>query len=231
VEYCLDPENVSIAVVTGEYDNVQQVLSKIGLEFDLFNGKSGNQYLSLLSDVTALETYDIVFLNCGINERWKTRETQIAAALTEYVKGGGSVYASDWSYGFVEAAFPDAVDWFGDDRSMEAAKAGEMGNYFGTVLDEGMKNLLGTEVADLYYDLGAWGVAEDVGPNTEVLIEGDVIAYNWEDWANPYVEVRNSPLAVKFHPGDGTFIYTSFHNEPQTTVDMDLLLKDIILSL
>ena len=231
VEYCLDPENVQIAVVTGEYDTVQQVLGNIGLEFDLFNGKGGSQYLSLLSDITALETYDIIFLNCGINERWKTREKQIAAALDQYVKGGGSVYASDWSHGFIESTFPDAVDWFGDDHMPDAAKAGEMGNYFATVLDEGMKQLLGSETADLYYDLGSWGVAESVGPNTEILIEGDVLAYDWEDYTDPYVEVKKSPLAVKFHPGDGTVIYTSFHNEPQTTVDMDILLRDIILTL
>ena len=231
VEYCLDPGTVRIAVVTGEYDTVQDVLKNIGLDFDTFNGKSGNDYLNFLSDQTALETYDIVFLNCGINERWVTRKPQISSALSAYVKAGGSIYASDWSHSFVEASFPDAVDWFGDDRDDMSAKAGEMGIYYATVLDEGMKKVLGSGTAELYYDLSSWGVAESVAASTEVLIQGDVVAYDWNDWANPYREVKNSPLALKFQPGSGTVIYTSFHNEPQTTVDMDKLLKDIILSL
>ena len=231
VEYCLDPENVSIAVVSGEYDTVQQVLKQIGLEFDLFNGKGGMDFVNLLSDQTALETYDIVFLNCGISDLWKQRETQVSSALEAYVKGGGSIYASDWSHDFVEAAFPDAIDWFGDDRDVMATRAGEMGNYTARVLNESMKQLLGSEQAELYYDLGAWGVAESVGPNSEVLIEGDILAYDWDNWNDPYQEVKSSPLAVRLNPGQGTVIYTTFHNEPQTTVDMDLLLKDFILSL
>jgi len=231
VEECLSPDNVSIAVVSGEFDTVQELLGQIGLEFDLFNGKMGNQYMDLLSNPEALESYDIVFLNCGINERWMTRKAQISSALEQYVKGGGSLYASDWSHAFVEAAFPNAVDWFGADESMENARAGEMGNYYGTVLDEGMQQLLGSDTADLYYDLGSWGVVEAVGPNTEVLIQGDVLAMDWSDWNDPYRDVPDSPLAVKFNPGKGTVIYTTFHNEPQTTVDMDILLKDIILSL
>jgi hypothetical protein len=231
LEYCLDPGTINIAVVTGEYDTVQDVLKNIGLEFDLFNGKAGTEYLSFLSSETALETYDIVFLNCGINERWMTRKPEVAQALSAYVKSGGSIYASDWSHSFVEAAFPDAVDWFGDDRDDLAAKAGEMGVYYADVIDEGMKKVLGSETAELYYDLSSWGVAEAAGANTEVLIQGDIIAYDWNDWTNPEREVKASPLALKFQPGSGTVIYTSFHNEPQTTVDMDKLLKDIILSL
>ena len=231
VEYCLDPETVKIAVVSGEYDTVQEVLTSIGLEYDQFNGKAGNQYIDLLTNQTALESYDIVFLNCGINERWMNQSSVVGKTLEAYVKGGGSVYASDWSHSFVEVAFPDAVDWFGDDHADMDAKVGEMGVYYANVLNEGMKKVLGSDTAELYYDLSSWGVAESVGANTEVLIEGDIVAYDWEDWENPYREVKNSPLAVKIKPGNGTVIYTSFHNEPQTTVDMDKLLRDIILSL
>ena len=32
-EYCLDPDTVQIAVVSGEYDTVQEVLKTIGLDF------------------------------------------------------------------------------------------------------------------------------------------------------------------------------------------------------
>ena len=172
-----------------------------------------------------------MFLNCGISDRWKNSETQVASALEAYVKAGGSIYASDWSHDFVEAAFPNAIDWFGDDRDVMATRAGEMGSYTADVLNEGMQQLLGSTKADLYYDLSAWGVAEGVGSNSEILIQGDVLVYDWSNWNDPYQELKASPLAVRLNPGQGTVIYTSFHNEPQTTVDMDLLLRDFILSL
>ena len=128
----------------------------------------------------------------------------------------------------VEAAFPEAIDWYGDDRDVYATRVGEMGNYVANVLDTSMRQILGSEQADLYYDLSSWGVAEVWDPISEILIEGDVTVFDWT-WG--YQSLQKSPLAVRLAPGNGRVIYTSFHNEPQTTVDMDLLLKDIILSL
>ena len=42
---------------------------------------------------------------------------------------------------------------------------------------------------------------------------------------------RTAPLATKFGDGEGSVTYTSFHNEPQTTVDMAKMLQEIVLSL
>ena len=49
----------------------------------------------------------------------------------------------------------------------------------------------------------------------------------------PEDNVPNAPLAVQFHFGQngGSVIYTSFHNESQSTQDMDLILSYMVFEL
>lgn len=220
-EECLDPNSVSVAVVSGEYDAIEELIASMELDYDLYNGLQGQGYLGLLTDLDTLMEYDIVFLNCGINERWMQQEAAVVDALQRYVAAGGSVYASDWSYRFVELTFPGQIDFYGDDNRSGAAYVGNMGSINATVLDPDMKSVLGSSTADLNYDLDSWAVI--TASSAEVLIRGDVQAWG----AGPQQDV---PLAVQIDDG-GRVIYTTFHNEQQITVDMESLLMEIILKL
>ena len=44
-------------------------------------------------------------------------------------------------------------------------------------------------------------------------------------------QTNTGPLAVRHTAGEGVVLYTTFHNEPQLTEDMDNLLKEFVLSL
>ena len=191
------------------------------LDYDLYNGLSGQEYLSLLTDPGRLMDYDIVFLNCGINERWLQQESAVADSLRQYVAAGGSIYASDWAYSFVEAAFPEQIDFFGSDGQLGSAYVGSPGPVEATVLDADMKAVLGSGTASLSYDLDAWAVITDT--SAEVLLRGDVQAWGAG-------QQQGVPLAVQIDDG-GRVIYTTFHNERQITVDMAALLTEIILKL
>ena len=219
-EECLDPDSVSVAVVSGEYDDIEELIAAMALDYDVYNGQQGQEYLSLLTDAGRLMDYDIVFLNCGINDRWMQQEDAIVSALQQYVAAGGSLYASDWAYSFVEKAFPDHIDFFGQDHISGAAYVGSQGSITATVLDEDMAAVLGSSTAELSYDLDAWAVVSDT--SAEVLLRGDV-----QTWSGPQ---SNLPLAVQIDSG-GRVIYTTFHNERQITVDMEALLMEIILKL
>lgn len=166
--------------------------------------------------------YDIIFLNCGISDLWVLAKTEIAANIAAYVKAGGSIYTSDWSYYFTESAFPSAVDFVGDDKVSGAAYVGAAGKVNATVLDETMKDVLGKDTALLNYDLDAWAAATGTGEGATVLLQGTA-----KTWSG---SITSSPLAVQIKPG-GRMVYTSFHNEQQITEDMELLLREIILSL
>ncbi len=226
-EECLDPGSVEIAVISGDYDHVESLLTGLGLEFDLYRGTTGQtEYMSLLQDPSLMSQYDIIFFNCGMDSTWSRNSSydQIAGNISDYVRAGGSIYTSDWAYNIFEASFPGAADFYGDDTSPGAAYWGADGYLTATVIDPTFQSLLGSSTAQINYDLASWAVVESVGSSTEILLSGTAPLYLWGS-------VPSSPLAVRFPAGAGIALYTSFHNEQQATVDMEAILEEIILSL
>ena len=235
-EYCLDPTSVNIAVVGGDYDHIEQILSDLDLDYDMFGPAT---YRDLLYDSQRLADYDIVFFNCGMPFSWLESRTLVANNLANFVADGGSVYSSDWAHLVVEAAWPDKIDFYGDDDQFndptmsldlaDSAYVGRATNTNGEVLDQTMIMALGSTSADIIYDLDAWVVPLSVGGGASVMIQGS--APTWDiTTGNPATTYDNVPLAVRFDTG-GTVIYTTFHNELQITMDMEIALKEIILSL
>lgn len=142
-----------IAVVTGAYDEIENVLAKLGYgytdeygqldrsrdyDFDLVDGtgfgNSSDTVMSvseLLSDSDNLDDYDIVFINCGTSYESLMTDPDIMANLQEYVEDGGKLYVTDLSYDYIEQAFPDFMDFYGslsgDSSNAEAMGAAEYG--------------------------------------------------------------------------------------------------------
>ncbi len=225
-ECLLPPE---IVVVTGAYDSIEDVLDRMGVEHDIVNGTSGNAHTTFLKDPSRMSDYDIIFLNCGMSDGWVNSKSEIGANLKSYVTSGGSVYTSDWSYYAFEVAFPDAITFYGNDNISGDAYVGESGNVNADVIDANMQAVLGKSTANINYDLAAWALMESANSTATVLLEGDATYFDWNTWQMG--ELKNVPLAVQIKPNGGNMIYTSFHNERQTTGDMDKMLEEIILSL
>lgn len=218
---CLDPDSVSVAVVTGEFDAVEQIIRDLGIDYDIFEGRTGPQYVGLLTDPDALAAYDIVFLNCGINDMWRPRADQVNTALNQYVASGGSIYASDWAFSIIENSFAERIDFLGNDSQQMSVAVGREGTIDADVVDPDMQGVLGGTIAKLNYDLGNWAVISDA--DADILIKGNTQTYGSG-------RQEDVPLAVQFDEG-GRVIYTTFHNENQLTVDMEILLREIILKL
>ncbi|MEC7984363.1 MAG: choice-of-anchor D domain-containing protein [Myxococcota bacterium] len=234
-EYCLDPDSVKLAVVAGEYDSIEQLLEDLELEYDVYGYGS---YLDFLEDGTAMAEYDVIFFNCGMPFSWLDSRPLIAANMANFVQNGGSVYASDWAHLIVEAAWPERIDFVGDDSLFrdpstsldlsDSAYVGMATDLQAEVLDGTMQLALGSEYADITYDLDAWVVPIALESATPML-QGSVPTWDVSSGA-PSDIYHNVPLAVKFSAG-GTVIYTTFHNELQLTLDMEKALKEIILTL
>ena len=222
-EECLQSDDINVAVITGQYDNIGAILSGMNVEYDAYDGVSSSAYIDLLTDPDAMGEYDIIFFNCGIDDGWLVRRSEIGVNIASYVEGGGSIYASDWAYGFFEAAFPTAIDFYGDDDTHGEAFVGDTSRVDADVLDADMMALLGSNKAELRYDLGGWVVPVSTLSTVQVMLRGDArLIYGGVQ--------ANAPLAMKLYRG-GTALYTTFHNEQQITLDMAALLEEIVLNL
>jgi hypothetical protein len=152
-----------IAVATGDYDKMECVLLKLGLEqghFDLFDGietfppfVNGDPMAvgnlgQLIQDLPRMKQYNIIFLNCANDtyEQLLTNPT-VRANIHDYVQAGGRLYVTDWSYDYVEQIpeFAPMID-FGPSASgdapepMNAAAIGSGGiTTDALVLDDGLR--------------------------------------------------------------------------------------------
>jgi hypothetical protein len=221
---CLGAD-LDIAVLRGSYDSTEDILDGLGLTYDLIE-QGGTNQLDFLMDAERLGSYDIVFMNCGMDEDWLYSGTeQVTANLAQFVEAGHSLYASDWAFLMVEATFPQAIDFYGDDDFPFDAYGGDEGTLQVDVVDPTMQDILGSTVADVHYDLAGWVMAVGAETSAEVLVKGSPVSL-WD----PH-PLEDAPLAVRFHAGEGRVVFTTFHNEPQITSDMELMLREIILSL
>lgn len=231
---CVDAGSAHVAVVTGDWDSIEDILAGAGITditmYDGLNGQAPTDH-DLLGDLSLMSSYDIIFLNCGQYEGDFFSNPTYVNNLRMFVDAGGSLYASDWAYDFVEIAFPESVDFEGDDSEQNAAAVGESGPMTANVSDSALATALGATTVSLNYDLPQWVVPTSAAGNARVLVTGNASAFDYSTFQT--YNIPNAPLAVQFHFGQngGSVIYTSFHNEQQSTADMDLILNYMVFEL
>lgn len=216
---CVDPSNTKIAVVEGEYDNVELILNRLKLSYTLYSTGTENQ---LLGFYNTLKKFDIVFLNCGMDE--SVLGSVVTRNLQRFVREGGSVWASDFSYDAIEMAWPNAVDWLGDDSTRDAAQKLGGAKVKAKVLDPVLVHRLGgRSQVTVKFDQCPCAGATSAGTGTNVLMEGDRSGKG----------NAKEPLAVFFKPDakGGNVVYTTFHNDEQFSRTIDVILRYMIFEL
>ncbi len=251
------PPTATLAVVTGIYDKVQNVLTNLSFvvrgtygpgghvvqepagTVDLIQGDVSPYWLEeFLTDPAWMAEYDIIFFNCGVNDDpiyfGEGVVTTAIANLRAFVAAGGSVYASDWASEILRLAFPGRINFQGSDSSFGAARLGLSNNALpATVVDQGLATALARTNLSINLNLPEWVVLEPVPNqplNLHILVTATV-----EACSNAYcfstTDIQHSPLVVHFDDGAGRVLFTSAHNEAQTTQDLRDVLNYIIFEL
>jgi hypothetical protein len=191
------------------WDDMSKLLDRLGQGYDHDKLRTKD----LENDPTKLDNYDVLFFTCSDDKKKFTLRDQ----LVKFVSRGGVLYASDWRYDAIKNAFPDMVD-----QSKEGE--GLNGEVTAEVVDPGLRKLLGP-TAHLHFDLPQWKTAAFGGPRVTVLMQGQ---YRRLDKS-----LASAPLLVKFPFGDkgGQVIFTSFHNEKETSELAEKLLKYLVFAL
>lgn len=217
---CLDPSTVDIAVVRGRWDRVETILTQLGIPFELHEGE--DTPAGILGNPALLASYDILFLNCGIDDA-TVRSPAVAANLRAFVEGGGALYASDLAYDAVEAAFAGAIDFAGDDAIADAAEQGTRTTVDGRVIDPRILRQLDRRTTVPLEFSSDYVLLDAVAPLTTLHVVGRTDA--------PSGPLR--PLLVSFAPpAGGRVVYTTFHNtDAITNADMARVLEILISEL
>lgn len=238
---------VKMAVGTGYWDSIETILGNLGFAELASPDDAGSGYVlygtpgdsgdisPVLSDTTLRDKYDIMFLNCGTDETAAYDETDIQN-LRDWVSAGHSLYVSDLADDFIQQGWPEAVTYGGYDTDTGTVEA--------DVLDPALQAALGENKADITFDLGGWSLIESVPSETETLMRANVPAFlsitglasRGAPHASPKAANRQTPagmrpILVRFHPGQGTVNYTSFHNEAQPQADINIILSSLVFGL
>lgn len=233
-----------MAVVLGEYDDIGAILYNLGFTgTDYYTGSTyfwefpeggTGPYVTPKSifdlfeidDATGkpvLFQYSIVFFNCGWSDYDNFYLPDNLNIIREYVAGGGRIYVSDLAYDVIEQAFPNYINFAGDDSTRDEAQVGP-------AIPDG----LDVTVRDV--DLAASLAARDCGANPCISEEGKVHIDGWlSNWALmegneptdegatvkfwvegiiPGLGPTPYPLTATFPVEDGLVLFTSYHNEP-----------------
>jgi hypothetical protein len=176
--------------------------------------------LQMLTDPHVLDPYDVLFLTCAPGGQ------ELKDVLAQYVSRGGTLYASDWRFDAVAAAFPEFVD-------ADVLGSGVREVVTAEVVDPALRELVGPTIP-LRFNLPRWKTAafggpRVGGPRVSVLLRG---AYHRQRHPRDRVgDPATAPLLVKFSFGKGMVIFTSFHNEKQNSELERKLLQYLVFSL
>ncbi len=203
---CLDGSSARVAVVTGQWDTIETILSGLGVQYELYDDPSYGGADRLILDAQELAMYDIVFLNCGYDESALLSGTGLQN-VRDFVANGGSLYASDWAYDVIERGWPSYVDFLGDDTQQDAAQTA--GNFAGwvDVVDAGLRSQLAGRMQ--VHITSCCSAVDSGGMGTTTHLEGDRLN-----------DGGRHPLMLGFEPGMGAgrVFYTDFHNDGQPDI-------------
>lgn len=249
---CFAANSRKIAVFWGQWDHQHTLLDKLGFaytfynfEYEYFNDTNPKdiEAVKLLMDPKALAAYDILFFNCGsAAQKWATGFPEIAKNLKQFVLNGGSLYASDLSWAWIEAAFPDAIDFLGsNDLPSGPSNDGPQqveGNTQvpATIKDPILAGYVGTTVFTANYGPGPLIAVQGPGSGTTTHVTGvaQIKNLNKKGIFDPETVPHSGPLVLSHQPatpGAGRVVFTTFHNDEQADAVMLKILHYLVFLL
>ena len=222
---CFSPTSAGIAVITGDWDNIEHLIWQLGLEADTYELYGGfgddqdwysGQAVDFLSDLGAMQQYDIILVDCGdAHSEVASSSPAVDQNIRAFVEGGGSLYMSDWAYIYSERVWPEAIDFYGANETGSDPIVLTSAELTGIILDTDMQAYLA----------GATSLPIDLGLSPLVSVEGAAGTSTIHVVAQiPQFNNVNQPLILSYRPTatSGRVIYTTFHNEEQ---HMELMQK------
>lgn len=182
--------------------------------------------------------YDAIFVNSGTrgfgryvynsveSDDSLVASAQTAAAVDAFLGGTRTLVVSDWAYDLVEAVFPDQITFLHEADGTDAAQVGVSDYVVANITNPGLADVALSDTLELRFDFDSWAVMQDVGPDVDVYLRGDIEHRSLDGEGDLLLE--DVPLLVGFDAGYGRVIYSSFSWKAQRPPVTDLLLLYLI---
>ena len=240
--------NNSIAVTYGDFDDLTESLDRLLVQHGIYEGLISNatwtddEIGGIPVEALFLEgemgQHDAVFVASGTRGFGKTvynanrpddaliRDAETVRIAQTYVRAKKSFLLTDWSYDLAEQAWPEQVEYLGDDTEFDAAQLGNIGTIIARVTDDRLAEALGMDQVVIDYNFSNWAVIEDVSDEVTVWLRGDIEYWDGDAWA----VLEDAPLLVSFEPysGPGRVVVMTFHANAQTPAVTDTLLETLL---
>jgi len=205
--------NAKIAVTWGQWDAAEVILDRLGITYDKYGSEGAeDDTRDLLRDWSKLSKYDILIMNCGVEED-SLGESQVLTNLQNFVQGGNSVFASDWALEYCNDPF-QGYGTFGNEGSAPGPTVSAQ------ILDPNLIAIMQTNtvrISDWYTQI------EKAGAQTMVHIQADT---NQDGSMRPMVI-----SAQPFGASGGRCLYTNFHDASQNAQDIDKMFYYLVFQL
>lgn len=196
-------QSVNLAYIQGQFDNIQTIIT------DSLGYTADELTVSDLDNLTLLESYGAIFLNCGKNG---LLDTQKYLNLMAFVQDGGCIYASDYAVEYLtgdgnakntghhhapnqlKATCPNGLaGGFIEDSTLCTSKTGPYGVINNCeIVAPDLQAYLGKTYIDINYNLSQWEVIELYDLPWEVLIR-DTATYG-PLAIRAYINISNKEL-------------------------------------
>jgi len=204
-----------------------QVLSKDASAFAIYGIQNLGEVspypspITLLTTPSEIEKYHMVFIPCSgsVNSDPGSGpqcsgvfsfDAKVPSTIEGFVKKGGRVYASDWSYEYVRQIFPGFVSWKGENQQIGSACMNGGGDQSAPPVDADLAAWLAAQGQTLTTVKDAWMSITDVHTHADVDAKGTAVNETPKVW----VHADASPATTSFKHGCGRVLYSTYHTQP-----------------
>jgi hypothetical protein len=250
------PISGTIALTDGDFDHVAEPFDRMVVRHEDYEGlisaatwdvdydPSYHQLKveHLVGDDQDMDGFGAVFLASGTRgfgaRQYNGLEPDDALVSDEfvieqvqaYVESGNVVVCTDWTYDLIERAWPDLIEFLGDDTTLDAAQTGEIMTVEAEITEDRLANALEMDTMAVQYNFSNWAVIEEVDDrDVTVWLRGD-IEYRERDGTGTQ-PLSDVPLLVSMSPqGDnkGRVVFFTFHIDTQTDAVIDEVLRTVV---
>ena len=239
IKMCFGASVVSIAVLWGQWDEMNDIVDRLGFARDWFYYEDtlysdepdweNEETVQFLRDPDWLAQYNILILNCGsAYQKWVVEFPDIVDNLRDWVLLGGSLYMSDLAWIMGEKAFPDGIDFYGvDDKGSMASDGPQIieGNqdFNAFLVDAQLAAYVGGGELTVHYGPGPLISIAEAGEGSLVHAKAHIKQCTsiFDSCTGGVKLDEEQPVIVSFSPGpaSGRVVYSGFHVDEQEEQD------------